>query len=336
MRIDLPTRARWPASTWTAVVASGLAGTACNVSPPLPSDCPPGMDCNQPAVPSVIATPDHVTTQVGSPVTFHAVTPNVPATGLTYQWSRSSDGGAHYATIAGATTDTLTLPAPNLADDATDFVVTATRSGLSGAAVTHLAVAASPGVVFHDGEFALSDWVATPLAQGVVPAPTQSAQATATGGFPGAWRSMVVQFAPTYTRGTVVHASLPSTWDPASQGAIYVIDYAEDGIAQASTFASYTQSALLLEQAGRRYVSDTRDSYQRMSTTWAVSMSLASLHPQEFHLIDGPACGVGETCPDFSSAGAVMRFGYWRESASSTDTAVASGIDNWSVTVWRR
>ena len=338
MHINMPIRHRSRKLTWASIVALGVAASGCGVPlTSVPSDCPVDLDCNAPQAPSVSAGPTYVTTLVGAPVTFQAVTPNGPGAGVTFQWARSSDGGAHYTTIPGATTDTLTLTAPTLADDATDYRVTASLTGLSNVAEVHLAVAASPGVVFEDGEFAPTDWVATPLANGVVPAPTETEQALATGGFPGAWRSMAMQFAPTFAQGTVVHASLPSTYDPGSQGAVYVIDYAEDGIAQASTAFRYAQSAMLLEQAGRRYVSDTRNSYQRMSApTWGESLRTASLRARDFHQIDGPACGTGESCPNFSSAGATMRFGYWRLCASTTDTSFTNGIDNWKVTVWKR
>ena len=322
---------------WLSITCLCLACAACSGNAgPLLADCPPGMVCYGPVAPVPVATPEYVTTQVGSPVTFHAVTLNVSTPGLTYQWARSSDAGAHYTEIPGATTDTLTLAAPNLADDATDFRVTASESGLSGAAVTHLAVSASPGVVFQDGEFALADWVATPLADGSVPAPIEAEQAPATGGFPGAYRSMAMQFAPTFNQGSVVHASLPSTWDPSTQGAVHVIDYAEDGIAQTSTAVRHAEAAMLLEQAGRRYVSDPRNSFHYASVAWSVSLASASLRAQDFHLIDGPACGAGESCPDFSSAGASMRFGYWRRCVSTTDTSFTNGIDNWKVTVWKR
>ena len=109
----------------------------------LPSDCPPGWDCNALAPPVPVVRPARVTAQVGTPVTFTMTGLNVPA--ATYQWSRSSDGGGHYVAIAGATGDTLLLASVNLADDGAIFKLTATANGLSGSAVSHLAVAASPG-----------------------------------------------------------------------------------------------------------------------------------------------------------------------------------------------
>ena len=126
----------------------------------LPSDCPPGYDCNAPVTPVPIVQPSFVTAQVGSPVSFSAAAPNVAAGGLTFQWYRSSDGGAHFVAMPGATSGTLSLPAVNLADDGAVFRVAAQSGGFVGYEVGHLAVAAGPGVVYADGEFSASDWLA--------------------------------------------------------------------------------------------------------------------------------------------------------------------------------
>jgi hypothetical protein len=67
-----------------------------------------------------------------------------------------------------------------------------------------------------------------------------------------------------------------------------------------------------------------------------VSQNTASLRATDFTLSDGPACHAGEACPDFSSQGTPMRFGFWRTSTGQVGASVAHGIDNWKVTVWKR
>ncbi len=97
-----------------------------------------------------------------------------------------------------------------------------------------------------------------------------------------------------------------------------------------------TRSALLLEQGGRRYAANLRDSYTRIASFWAVSQESVSLRTNDFSQVDGPACQTGESCPDFSSSAAPMRFGYWRLSSGPQGDSIAHGIDNWKVTVWKR
>ncbi|HEY4957315.1 MAG TPA: hypothetical protein VII31_05820 [Caldimonas sp.] len=302
----------------------------------LPSDCPPGLDCSGSATPVPVLQPARVTAQVGTPVTFSVLGLNVPASQVTYQWYRSSDGGVHYVAIAGATGDTLLLASVNLADDGAIFKVTASANGLSGSAVSHVAVTASPGLVFADGEFPAAGWLATPLPIGSVPAPAHTEELVATGGHPGAYLTMVFQLASQAGMGGVAYTSLAGTYEPQTQGAVYVIDYSEDGISLETSFSKSTRSAMLLDQGGRKYIATPSDSYPRLATSWDVSQNTPSLRAQDFTLLDGPACQAGETCPDFSSLGAPMRFGYWRLSSGPQGASISHGIDNWKVTVWRR
>jgi hypothetical protein len=321
------------------IVALGLmaiVGSGGGIGPGLPSDCPPGWDCNTLPAPVPLVQPDYVTAQVGTPVTFSVIGSNYSADALTYQWYRSSDGGAHYVAISGATTDTLTLASVNLADDGAIYRVSAANvNGLSGSAMGRLAVSPGPGVVFADGEFPAASWVAAPLADGTS-APTHSEETLATGGHPGAYRQMVVQFPPQTFTAVLGYTSTAASYEPQTQGAILVIDYAEDGFAPQPLSVQSTSSALLLGQGGRRYIATTRNAYDRLIAVWDVSQKTPSLHAADFKLYDGPACQAGESCPDFSSIGGPMRFGYWRISSGSPGLSVSHGIDNWKVTVWKR
>jgi len=300
----------------------------------LPSDCPPGMDCSAPPpTPAANVQPPYITALVGTPVSYSAETSNVSGA-ITYQWSRSTDGGATYADIPGATGKTYSLASVNLADDGAMFKVVV-NGGLS--ALSHLAVSAIPGLVFEDGDFQATDWLVTPFAIPGASAPVHSEERVATGGNPGAFRRMVFEIAPQTIAARVFYTSLVAKYDPQTQGAIYVIDYAEDGISLQENRLTSTQSAMLLEQSGRRYIANIRDSaVGYLPTQWSAIESRSSLLAQDFNLVDGPACQPGETCPDFSAQGAPMRFGYWRISSGVQGVPIAHGIDNWKVTVWRR
>jgi len=303
----------------------------------MPSDCPPGLNCNvvPPPAPTYSIQPPYVTALVGTPVTYSAETSNISG-GLTYQWSRSFDGGVTYVDIPGATGKTYTLASVNLGDDGAMFQVLLRTSIAYLRAVSHLAVSATPGVVYEDGEFQAADWLVAPFADSNAPAPVQTEERMATGGNPGAYRKMVFQLPQHAFAGRVFYTSLAATYDPQTQGAIYVIDYSEDGISLQANELTFTESAMLLEQAGRRYIANIRDDLPYIPTDWSAVESSSSLRAQDFNLIDGRACQAGESCPDFSALGLPMRFGYWRISFGVQGDSIAHGIDNWKVTVWRR
>jgi hypothetical protein len=304
----------------------------------LPSDCPPQYDCSAP--PPVLAAelqPSYVTALVGTAVTFTASASHVTGT-ASYKWARSSDGGVSFLDIDGATGRAYTTAPVNLADDGAIFRVTV-RAG--GAAVAHargqLAVSGTPGLVFRDTEFKASDWLVTPFGNTASPAPGHDEGSPDSGGNPGAFRKMVIQIPPQSGAGRVFYTALAADYQPSGQGAIRLIDYAEDSISLQPNVTTSTTSAMLLEQAGRHYIANLRlDANDFIPTTWSSNQSRASLRAADFNLVDGPACQPGEACPDFSAHGGAMRFGYWRISFGVQGNVIAHGIDNWQVTVWRQ
>jgi hypothetical protein len=301
----------------------------------LPSDCPPGMNCNAPPpAAGAEVRPAYVTALVGTPVTYSAETVNTTGT-VTYQWSRSTDGGASYADIAGATFKTYMLAGVNLGDDGSVFRVVVKAGNATLSATGRLVVSATPGVVFEDGEFQDADWLVRPFGDANEPAPVQSAQRVATGGNPDAYRQMTIQLPAHALAGRVFYTSLAATYDPRVQGAIRAIDYAEDGISLTPNTSTFTESALLLEQSGRTYIGNQRPRSDVLPSTWSPIASQSSLLATDFGLLDGPACAAGESCPDFSASAAPMRFGYWRISFGIQGDTIVHGIDNWKVTVWR-
>jgi hypothetical protein len=316
-----------------AIVGSGggvgFLGSICDTYPDscLPPPPPP---------PSASIQPPYITAQVGTPVTYTVETSNFSGS-LSYQWRRSSDGGSSFVEIPGATGKTYSLASVNLGDDGAVFVVTVTGSnGNAPSRWGHLAVSASPGIVFEDGEFLPADWLVSSLPDpGQVPF-VHTEEQTPEGGNPGAFRKMVFQVPPGAGSSRLIYSSRSATYDPASQGAIYVIDYAEDCIALPSSALTYTNSSLAIEQGGRRYLANISVTDFCLLPTWSAVASRSSLRAQDFRLFDGPACNPGASCPDFSANAPPLHFGYWRISFGTAGDSVAHGIDNWRVTVWRR
>jgi hypothetical protein len=296
--------------------------------------CEPPL-CGGPTPPLVVRIdPAEVTAQVGSSVTFTTV--QISTYGIdSYQWRRSADGGLNYSDIVGATASSLVLPSVNLADDGAMFMVVA-RAGetLQAQAVAHLAVTATTPVVFQDGEFDLADWtVTTQMAPGT-PVFSPSVERSATGGNPDAF--LLTRFVVPSNTGTVtvLYLSNRAAYDPVTQGAIQVIDYAEECAALVRGTATVTDSRLLIEQGGRRFVSPDPGQYC-VSSSWKPVANRMALRAADFLLLDGSACAAAEPCPDFSATAATLRFGFIRVTRSYPNEEAVHGIDNWKVTVWR-
>jgi hypothetical protein len=299
--------------------------------------CTDPVVCNgnvPPPQASATIDPPYITALVGSPVSYAVQTANTTGT-LSYQWRRSTDGGNTYVDIAGATSTTYSIASVNLADDAAVFRVDVRSIGvLVLQPVAHLAVSSVPGLVFQDDEFLAANWQVSPVPDSNGLEPGHVEESLATGGNPGAFRKMTFQIPAGAGSARVFYSSVASTYDPSAQGGIYVIDYAEDCIAFQNSTTTYTESNLVIEQGGRRFLSSTFDNC--VATTWSTVVKRASLAPADFRLFDGPACTAGEACPDFSGSAAPMRLGYWRISFGVPGGSIAHGIDNWKVTVWRR
>ena len=303
--------------------------------------------CNPTFEPTLLQSsavdPARISVQVGSTVRYTVRTANID--NPSYQWKRSSDGGLTYAAIAGATGSSYTLAAANLGDDGARYAVDVRNGagtlvvglGVGAQGWSQLLVSALPGIVLQDGNFAPADWSETAFASPTSGGPTHAASQAPDGGNPGAYRLMshVMPIGPSSLR--VEHLSAGQAYDPATQGAIRAIDYREDCVLQANTTSTYRVSTqLLVEQGERRYT--TGSSLDCATPAWSRMPQWSSLAATDFILLDGPACGSTQACPDFSASGAALRFGYMR--ASSTIAGVGGtlshSIDNWTVTVWRR
>lgn len=312
-----------------AIVGSGggMDDSICDV---YPDSCGP----QPPPPPSLSIDPSTVTVQVGSPVTFKATVSNGSGS-YRYLWARSADGGATFVEIPGATASTYALASVNLADDGAVFMARASQTNAADLVATaNLAVSATPGVVFGDGEFLASHWQASSAIVPGYPVFAHTEEQLASGGNPGAFRRMTVQVAPNSGVSNVSHLWVVSHYDPTVQGAIRSVDYAEDCVQLDTAEFTYVESVFFVEQRGRRYFSN--DSLSSCGRAGWTRRALRSLGERDFYLFDGAPCGVGETCPDFSATGAPLRFGYKRRSNGASGETAVSGIDNWRVTVWRR
>lgn len=319
-----------------AVMAAGLAtliGSGGGISigigfPPCPDDvCTPAP----PPRPAASVRPSHQTAQVGTSATYTVATANLDGP-LGYQWRRSSDGGASYRDITGATASSLTLPAVNLSDDGTLLQVTVRSATASATGQAQLAVSASPGVRYEDGAFDAAGWAVLPDA-GQVPFAAVD-EVLPGGGNPGAYRRMTYTIPAGAGTARRSYARVGATYDPAALGAVRHIDYSEDCLALAPADTLYTEGGLVLEQGARRYV--WHDPTPCTSAHWSAGLGRGTLVARDFTLVAGPACGANERCPDFTSAALPLRFGHRRIAYGTAGNTVAHGIDNWRVTVWRQ
>jgi hypothetical protein len=289
-----------------------------------------------PTFPVAAVRPGALTVQVGDTAVFTAQWSGIDQP--SFQWSRSSDGGHSYVDIPGAHSPTYTLAAAQLTDDATVFRVQVGNPGVAAGAV--LTVSSMAGVVVQDGNFQPSDWVTLAVADPALGGPTHSAERLVAGGHPDAYRRMVHTMSLGPSGLSVFHLYQAATYDPQTQGAIYVIDYTDDCVVpNTSATNHYVTSNLLAEQGGRTYA-PAAGLRTCASATWVTAQPLrASLRAADFALVDGPGCGAGESCPDFSGQAAPLHFGYVRRTELADGRpadSVEHGIDNWKVTVWRR
>ncbi len=297
--------------------------------------CDPSL-CGPPPPPPPLATvtPAYLTAQVGTAANWTVAVQNLSGT-LSYQWLRRDAGAAQYVEIPGATAAGYGLPSVNLGDDGARFLVrVSSGNGLGAQAEAHLVVSATPGLVFGDGEFQPADWIVVPVPP---PAPAQPpsvlTERLASGGNPGAFRRMSFVLGSNSGVANVIYVFSAATYDPSAQGAVKVIDHAEDcGTSPPSDLVG-TESSLVIEQAGRHYIAVAQANCGAMP--WSAGAGRSSLAAADFQHFDGPACNAGEACPDFSANGAPMRFGYRRIVFATPGASVVHVIDNWRATVWR-
>lgn len=317
------------------VIAAGLVaivGSGGGISIGFPP-CPESLCPTTPPVPTVTIEPNVATAQVGSVVVFSAVTSN--ASGVPLVWQRSTDGGVSWQTLAGATGSTLQVGPVNLADDGLRLRATIQGSAAAQLIPARLAVSRTPGIDFADSEFVASDWqrIELPLLQQTTAQQVSDVRDIG-GGTPGAFRRMSARLSSPTGGARVLYLWQGATFDPRTQGAIRHVDHSEACIRLNPSDVRGTTVYAAFEQGGRRYQSNLisgRCADQGWGTT-----TLGGLEAADFRIVAGPACGAGESCPDFSAAGGPIRFGHLRENLGQAADTIEHGVDNWKVTVWRR
>jgi hypothetical protein len=280
--------------------------------------------------PYVWISPGEPTVQAGTVVRFEARVANLDPP-VTYQWRR--DG----VDIAGATSASYLLGGAQAGDDLARFQVIATGRNAVVTAVAVLHVSPLPAIVVGDNSFAVTDWAvtATPSSNG----PTFTALQSTSAGNPAPSRLLVHQLPAGVSSLQLVHAYSGGTYGPASQGAIYTIDYSIDCAVLGRSpglVPMDPQFAVTFEQGGRFY--QLGRSPSNCASSWNTVVG-QSLQADRIALLAGPPCGADERCPDFTAGGAPMRFGFatWVRTASASVAGTLDlGIDNWQVTVWRK
>lgn len=314
------------------LVGSGGGDGGCLLPPgPCAGDFP-----IEPATPSI--EPPMLTVQVGAAAVFAVRADDIAQP--TYQWSRTPRGGATVP-IPGATAASYTLAGAHLADDGTAFSVRV-AGGFDGRPVVvesqtaRLAVSSMPGVVLQDTEFRAADWSVAAQSEPATGGPTYAVAQETAGGNPGAHRSTGITMPAGRVRLYLFQTYLGGTYDPAAQGPVYLIDFKQDCRALPGLLGA--APTLLVEQAGRRYVAGGPTLCD--ASSWSSRVLIpGTFAAADMHQVDGPGCGAGASCPDFSATGAPLRFGFGHLNEGLAGFAGASGgfgIDNWRVTVWRR
>jgi hypothetical protein len=322
------------------IIGSGGGGET-ESSPCFLVPCTIGGGGGTPLPPALTASvvPAYVTLQAGTQVTYTVQVQNA-TTELGYQWSRSFDGGNTFVDIAGATGSTYAINGVTLADDGAVFAVKVQPSSgfTTWSTRGRLFVSPLPGVVFEDADFDLKDWAIALIARAGIPSSFPHTEETATaGGNPGAFLKSTVQLPAATGVVGVRYARLGFSYDPATQGAINVVDFAADCILLPSAESTFFDTQLLLEQGGRRYSGYRAGGALTCSTSaWVAIPMMSSLARTDFTLVEGSSCNTDESCPDFSAGGKPLSFGFERYSLGTPGDVVSHGIDNWRVTVWRK
>ncbi len=295
-----------------------------------------------PAQPSVSMTPQRPIVEVGKPLHFNVST---DAISPTYRWCWKPKGADACTEIAGVTGPNYTLEAANLADDGGLVLATVTGGNGEATAGTLVAVSSMPAVTFTDTEFPESDWSVVTIANPPLSGLLFSAKRIASGGNPGAYRLLMLDLPLEVRTVNLLNSSAAAVYDPATQGAIYLIEFNLGCNNIAVTInPSYSNYWLpVLEQGGRRFIPDRNAGATCYSPGW-YTRGWVAFDAAGFKLVDGPSCGASESCPDFSSQGLPLRLGMaynveLRAPLPAASTASAphfeQGFDNFKAAVWR-
>jgi hypothetical protein len=283
-----------------------------------------------PPTPTVSISPGEPTVQAGTIVRFDARVAHLNPP-VTYQWRR--DG----VDIAGATSASYVLGGAQLGDDLARFQVIASSPNDFATSVATLHVSPVPPAAYEDVDFVPSTWSA--FVASASDGATYTASQPPSGGNPGPYRLLTHQLPAGVTVLQLVHRGATAAYAPATQGAIYTIDYALDCavVGRSAGLAPMDpQVAITFEQAGRLY--QLQQWTSSCSSGWN-SIRGFSLEAGDIKLLAGATCGANERCPDFTASAPPLQFGFttWVRTASASVAGTLDlGIDNWKVTIWKK
>jgi len=208
-------------------------------------------------------------------------------------------------------------------------------------------VGLAQSATFSDSVFADSDWTVFDVFQGNGGS-SSGIQATGgpTGDLDTTFREIIVNVnaAPAGGVSTVisVHTKAGAVYDPATQGAIASIDTAQDAIFLSFTIGGVGPqdpntcptcgpgTGLFIGQGGKSYF---RTLGAVDSASWK-HLAATGLTATDFVEMTTDGIVLPESHPDFSAAGGLLEFGFFRHNSTPNVSAqTVSGIDNWTVTV---
>lgn len=242
----------------------------------------------------------------------------------------SSSGAVLNVTTSGPVTFSLTGWA-----GITGFTWDLVGGGCCADGVMDNLVFSQPDSPFSDGTFADADWDSVEIGDTACGSFT-AAQVTS-GGNPDAFRRVTHSFC--LGSLDVGHLRVAAVYDPPTQGAVSTVSFAFDARHLNASPEVAVAYAGLLFQNGSYYIGPVDPVF---GDGWT-HFERSSLTAGDFSRV-GP--GPGPATPDFSSAGAPIRFGYFTANSSqggpcdpadpcSVPQFRESGIDNWSVVVGR-
>lgn len=292
--------------------------------------------------PNATIVPQRTIVQLGASATFSVnVISMAPSDSIRIQWCRKPKDAASCTQIAGATGRALTWPNAKLADDETQFQATVNDGFGTVEASGVLYVTQVPGLVFSDKDFVDANWSVNEVLDPAQSGATHTESRSTTGGNPDAFRSVSYVMPQAESTVSLFHTWLSGTYDPATQGAVFLMDFTLDCAKVSAEETSLDPSVRpMIEQGGRRFIPLFKNyawSWSCYTAQWETLAQKSSVSVNDFILTDGPACGASDACPDFSAQAAPLRFGFVTSaSVGSRPGSIVQGIDNWKVTVWRK
>jgi hypothetical protein len=207
---------------------------------------------------------------------------------------------------------------------------------LLAAVLSLSAVAGSAqAVVFFDGVFNNADWSLNVITNATGVGSTSAGFQVLAGGNPNEYRRVrhqLVVSPPGNGAITGLHLNATAFYNPAG-GAITSINYSEDSIAFAGP-GNVQGGGLYIRQGGRDYIQRNPILVMPLPAfaSWTPN-SAPGLVASDLYEISGTGVINPFSNPDFSIAGGVMQFGFWRGNSANGNVNTEAGIDNWRVEI---